>query len=385
MKHGSEIAAAVPRDDYPNFMALRLLAAASVIFSHAFLIAEGTEKNEPFVRLLGEHNILGIYGVFVFFFISGFLVTQSATYSKSVGKFLWKRMLRVYPALFVCALVTASTIGSAFTRLPLAEFWGRLLPVRYAVKTTINPDHWGWRVDSVSFEHVAADLSRGMNGSLWTINQELNCYLVIAILLALGLLRWWTVLLLALVSLPFMMADTGINWPKWFENLPYLLPCFAFGSAVYFIRHRWGLNGKVAAVSGGLLIVAALLGRLMELFPLLGAYPLLWLATTNRVRLPAFHRMGDISYGLYLYGWPVEMTVRSTLGTHATWWNVAAISLLVAGLLGYASWHLVEKHALKLKGGGIPFLQRKGKARMLPAPGIRIEATDLAGTTSDPR
>jgi peptidoglycan/LPS O-acetylase OafA/YrhL len=60
---------------FANFDAMRMVAAASVSFSHAFLLADGHNKNEPFVRLSG--NILGIHGVFVFLIISGFLVTQS--------------------------------------------------------------------------------------------------------------------------------------------------------------------------------------------------------------------------------------------------------------------------------------------------------------------
>ena len=60
-----------------NFDALRLVAAVSVLFSHAFLIAEGTQRHEPLIRLTGNQSILGLCGVFVFFAISGFLVTQS--------------------------------------------------------------------------------------------------------------------------------------------------------------------------------------------------------------------------------------------------------------------------------------------------------------------
>jgi peptidoglycan/LPS O-acetylase OafA/YrhL len=85
---------------YPNSDFIRLVAASAVIFSHSFLIAEGSEQNEPLARLLGERNILGIYGVFVFFIMSGFFVAASAPSSASPGHFLWKRFLRIFPALF---------------------------------------------------------------------------------------------------------------------------------------------------------------------------------------------------------------------------------------------------------------------------------------------
>jgi peptidoglycan/LPS O-acetylase OafA/YrhL len=71
-----------------NFDTIRLIAAASVVFSHAFLISDGHEKNEPFVRLTGY--IIGINGVFVFLIISGFLVTQSLKTSSSLRNFSWE-------------------------------------------------------------------------------------------------------------------------------------------------------------------------------------------------------------------------------------------------------------------------------------------------------
>src|SRR5262249_32074626 len=91
---GAALPAAHEEVHYSNFDFIRVVAAASVIFSHSFLIAEGTEKDEPFERLFGGHNILGIYGVFIFFIISGFLVTQSAYRSGSLSRFVWKRFLR---------------------------------------------------------------------------------------------------------------------------------------------------------------------------------------------------------------------------------------------------------------------------------------------------
>ena len=84
-----------------NFDALRLLAAMSVMFSHSFLIAEGTQKHEWLIRLTGNQSILGLTGVFVFFAISGFLVTQSFEQTGDPLRFVAKRALRIFPGLFV--------------------------------------------------------------------------------------------------------------------------------------------------------------------------------------------------------------------------------------------------------------------------------------------
>ena len=80
-----------------NFDALRLVAAVSVVFSHSFLIAEGTQNHEWLIWLTGNQSILGLVGVFVFFAISGFLVTQSFEATGNARDFLAKRALRIFP------------------------------------------------------------------------------------------------------------------------------------------------------------------------------------------------------------------------------------------------------------------------------------------------
>src|SRR4051794_7616018 len=105
---------------YRNFDTLRLLAASSVIFSHSFLIAEG-QSNDPFVGPFG--HTLGIYGVFVFFILSGLLVTQSMISCNSIASFSLKRLLRIYPGLVVCNVLTLSFGAALFYGGPLAQFF----------------------------------------------------------------------------------------------------------------------------------------------------------------------------------------------------------------------------------------------------------------------
>src|ERR1700730_16267859 len=116
-----------------NFDALRLVAAISVIFSHSFLIAEGTQINEPLILLTGNQSILGLAGVFVFFAISGFLVTQSFEQTASPLHFLEKGALRIFPGLFVATLLSAFVLGPIVTTLPLGGYLSRPEPYQYVV------------------------------------------------------------------------------------------------------------------------------------------------------------------------------------------------------------------------------------------------------------
>src|SRR5215469_16991062 len=102
-----------------NFDALRLVAAISVMFSHAFLIADGSQGHEPLIVLTGNQSILGLCGVFVFFAISGFLVTQSFEQTGDPWRFLAKRALRIFPGLFVATLLSAFVLAPFVTTLPL--------------------------------------------------------------------------------------------------------------------------------------------------------------------------------------------------------------------------------------------------------------------------
>src|SRR5712671_6381384 len=120
-----------------NFDALRLVAAISVIFSHSFLIAEGTQNNEPLILLTGNQSILGLVGVFVFFAISGFLVTQSFEQTGDPLRFLAKRALRIFPGLFVATVLSAFVLAPFVTTLSPSAFLSTPAPWEYVIGNTL--------------------------------------------------------------------------------------------------------------------------------------------------------------------------------------------------------------------------------------------------------
>jgi peptidoglycan/LPS O-acetylase OafA/YrhL len=148
-----------------NFDAVRLLAAISVIFSHSFLIAEGTQNREWLILLTGNQSILGLAGVFVFFAISGFLVTQSFEETANPLRYLTKRALRIFPGLFIATLVSAFVLGPLVTDLPLGAYLSRAEPYQYVVGNTLL-DQTVHELPGVRF--VDSPVGLEINGSLWT-------------------------------------------------------------------------------------------------------------------------------------------------------------------------------------------------------------------------
>src|SRR6516162_857053 len=120
-----------------NFDALRLFAASSVIFSHSFLVAEGTQNGEWLILLTGTQCILGLTGVFIFFAISGFLVTQSFEQTPNPLHYLAKRALRIFPGLFIATLISAFVLGPLVTTLPLGAYLSRSEAYEYVIGNTL--------------------------------------------------------------------------------------------------------------------------------------------------------------------------------------------------------------------------------------------------------
>lgn len=107
---------------YRNFDALRLIAAGTVVVTHAFELGRRTDSSDPLVLLLGPHELLGVYGVYVFFIISGFLITRSFMRRRSLAGYLTRRVLRIFPALIVSVLACAFVVGPALTQWPLRAY-----------------------------------------------------------------------------------------------------------------------------------------------------------------------------------------------------------------------------------------------------------------------
>ena len=329
-----------------NFDVLRLIAASSVMFSHAFLIADGTQKHEWLIRLTGNQSILGLTGVFVFFAVSGFLVTQSFEQTSDPLRFMAKRALRIFPGLFAAALVSAFVLAPMVTTLDPAAYFSQPAPYRYVVHNTLL-DPSVHELPGVMFVNNPVGLE--INGSLWTLRFEFLMYLMV---LALGVLR--------LLNLPVMLAllALGLGCLQFNRALDFLggwgwlLAFFVAGMVFYKLRETRVFDGRIAALALAGLVLSVPLRQFIPLFPLFGCYLALWFALNPRLPVIPAARFGDLSYGLYIYGWPVEEGVIWALGGKALWWQVFALALPAAAAIAFLSWHLVERPALQLKPGG---------------------------------
>lgn len=349
-----------PQHRANNFDAVRLAAALSVVFSHSFLIAEGSEANEWLVRLSGNQCVLGLLGVFVFFIISGYLVTESWCRQPSPARFALRRTLRIYPALVVNAIVCGLVMGPLISTMPLRAYLAAP-ELRDFLCKVLTLDPGPLHLPGVLF----ADNSVGplVNGSLWTLRYEAMMYVMVLLLGLLRLLRLPVALLLVAAGVAAVHFEQLLKPFGDLGEMAWFLGFFGAGMVLALCRDRLVSDGRLAllgVVGVGLLVR---LGGLIMLFPLAAAYPILWFARRYNPRLDYARHLGDLSYGLYIYGWPAEQLVMWLSGGHARWWQVFFGALAVALPAAWLSWHGVEKWAL-----------RWGRRR--PAPQLAVAASD---------
>jgi peptidoglycan/LPS O-acetylase OafA/YrhL len=330
---------------------LRFALAALVILHHSYVLSG---HRDPLDRLTRGNLDLGNVAVSGFFVLSGFLITRSAERAPSVWRYLWHRVLRIFPGFWVCLVVCAAVIGPFFWLVERGSLGGYAgisdqAPLGYVVSNA------GLSINQTRIDGLLAGLPypSAMNGSLWTLSYEFSWYLIAGALAVVGLLRsrW-----LALVAVVLLIAPQSLPGGHPLAGLPlfgyglisrYAL-AFSLGILAYVWRHRVPLDDRLAII-GAILFAVSLLTKTV---PVVGvpamAYLILWAAW--RLPFRRFDVRWDLSYGVYIYAFPVQQGL-ALLGAAAL--PVAVLFPLALATtipFAFASYVLVERPALRLKG-----------------------------------
>ncbi|CAN5130220.1 acyltransferase [soil metagenome] len=320
-----------------NFDGVRLIAAAMVLVSHQFAL---TGRAEP--AFFGVQTLGGL-GLLMFFSISGYLVSQSWLRSRSLRTFALNRLLRIWPAFAVVTLLEVFVLGPLVSSLDVAAYLGDprtwkflsnlLLKLRYELPGVF---------DGNPYPHA-------VNGSTWSIPVEVECYIVLAVLGLLGVLRHRvpTALIVALiVAHVFHARATGIA----------LAPLAEFG-AFFGVGALVNVSGAaqsarawpVATIATALGVVLVMAGQPYAALVVAGPVLTIVLGQASTPVLNRAGRFGDCSYGLYLYAFPVQQVAMQFGAAELPFWTGVAMTATLTLGLAVGSWHGVERRALGLK------------------------------------
>ncbi len=325
-----------------NYLILRFAAALMVILGHSFAITALPGHTDPILRLT-RFTFSGAVGVDIFFVISGFLVTSSYLNRRNLPDFIKSRCLRIFPGLFVCLILTAFVLGAVETSLAPGRYFSSYHVYAYVVEN-FSLIRMNFSLPGV-FQQLPIT---GVNGSLWTLPVEIRMYLLLGLFGASGILfnKRWYLWLLAMLSVLAVAIPFNIPLVYYPDRYARLCLFFAAGSAMSVYRDRIPLNLWILAA----LVVLVLPFHKSGAFPwLLGpvlAYGVIWFSYVPNLRW--FNRFGDYSYGLYIYAFPIQQGLRQHFPDISPMQMFIAASILTLACAMF-SWHLVEKHALRLK------------------------------------
>jgi peptidoglycan/LPS O-acetylase OafA/YrhL len=329
-----------------NFDFLRLLFALFVVIDHSYVLSG--------VKALGVLTYIALNG---FFAISGFLIFKSIQKTDSLISFYWRRILRIYPALIVVTLLTVL----------LAPFVYHNDQISYWHNKTV----WQYFVGSLSLftTHVRIDgvfennpYKNFINGSLWTIGYEVTMYVFFSCLFffrknssATKSILIISFFVLSAANVFFYVSPPHSNdiliKPKLITEIGNyyvcgaLLACFKIDKSPY----RKIIFSMAVCVSVLLLIIAkvgpewTLLGNVLFFSTTIicfGIHPIKFINTIEE-------RIGDLSYGIYIYSFPIQQTLVYYWGPNQ--YQLMISSAAIAICFACFSWHVVESKALQLK------------------------------------
>lgn len=335
-----------------NLDALRLLGALLVLVNHSLILVGGRP-----LGLLGQS--MSTVGVMLFFSISGYLVARSWQNDPNAGRFLLRRARRIMPALAFVVLGSVLVIGPFFTPLPLAEYFSHPHTLRYLGNVVFYSSY------ALPLVFAMHPVPHAVNGSLWTLPVEVTLYAIAPFVVLTAARSKWAMLAVTVAAIALPMYYYLYQPPLFtiagteFWTASMLAPFFVVGAAFAALRlERWlhwgfglGLILAFEYLSGPLAVWRQAL--LTVVLP----YSALSLGLIATPFLSRVGRYGDFSYGLYLWGYPVQQVVVALGGAAMGGWGNLAWALPITAAFAGLSFHLVEKPAMR-RGSASPSLAK---------------------------
>ena len=315
------------------FDTLRHIAALLVIFSHHHVF-----MGIPESPILGFVSLGGM-SVSIFFSISGFLVTQSYLRTGGYIGFMEKRVRRIFPALVACAFLMVFFLAPFYKDHVLNYISSKeailtLLKIVFLLPGNVTGVFAGYKFVGP------------MNGTLWTLSIEFMCYILIAAFLSIN--KSWKTPLIVLLSLCFLnvfLSDAEKTFSWYSINTGWIISfglCFSLGSLMSMTIDSWNKPKPKIVISLVCLSFLYVLHGSIEILTV-GYLSITFITVALGVSVKDFIVKGrfDISYGIYIYGWPVQQIVANKI--NAGLYSSMMLSIIITIMFATASWFLIEK------------------------------------------
>lgn len=324
-----------------GFDYLRIGLSIAVLVWHSIGLSVSSVEHD-IAMWSGPFRFLQAAIIPLFFALSGFLVAGSLGRTR-LHQFITLRVVRLLPALAAEITLSALILGLAFTELPKLQYLTSRQFCTYFLNI-IGDVHYA--LPGVFLDNPAGGT---VNGQLWTIPFELECYLALIVLSVLTLVRRRLLFTISVAVLSVALTAWVFSGHPVdpFNHVPgrMLVLCFLAAVSLYLYRDVVPYSGLLGVVSA--IAAAGLLQRpdtsYLAVFPI--AYLTVWLGLTRPPAIP----FGDLSYGVYLFHFPIQQTILHLLPSIRSWWLLALVSLPLTAVCAWLSWTLIERPTLSRK------------------------------------
>lgn len=325
-----------------SFDLIRFLAASFVVLSHSYALVKLAEPH------IGN-TTLGGFSVWVFFILSGYLISFSWKQYPRFNVFMSKRALRIFPGLIVMTILTIFIMGF-LSSLSYFNYITSGQTITYLNNILLINTQY-------SLPGVFLDNSypSAVNGSIWTLFYEFVMYLGVAILGVLSLIKKKKII--AVWGLFFILNIVLVLKPQLLSfSIFYLdMRLFAqmgimFFSGVLLQVYEKNITYKLKYSLLVLAIFFIIAYKAPELTALLGATFLPY-ALIGIGKLPYFYKFGkygDFSYGIYIYSFPIQQTISHFTQTQSPI-KMFLLAWVLSIIAGGLSWHFVESRFIRMK------------------------------------
>lgn len=287
-----------------NLYLLKLISSLCVIYFHSFSLTGTNQSSYSF--------LIGQTAVCFFFFVSGFFVSKSLFSKNNSKEYLLSRIRSIFPLLFITIIITVFIVGPCVTKLSIKDYFMNKQTYLYLLNIVCfyQPSLPGVFINNV--------LSNVVNGSLWTLQLEFGCYLILLLVYKLGafnskarvlFLDLLECLITIIFYFPFVYAKLGN-----YETFLILINMFLIGVNYFYFRKRISINRNLFIF---FLLIYILIfsvffpNRLYFVFTtasnyILLPYILICIIFSNRQIKRNIRIFGEISYSIYLIGFIVQ-------------------------------------------------------------------------------
>lgn len=323
-----------------QFNFLRFFAAFLVFFGHGYVLL-GIHPNTVL-----SHSL----GVYIFFAISGYLISMSWDKDPSLFRYFIRRSIRIFPALIVCTLLTVFVFGPIFTRLTIGEYF-----TNYAILVYIKNIflHISYYLPGV-FENNP--VLNAVNGSLWSLPVEFLMYILVSILgISIGTIYIkYIVLIIFLIFLgltkywALSTQDIIIIYGMDLKTIIYTGVYFWAGAMLYHFNFKKYFSFETFVIS---FIMLIFLFQWNTIYSWVSYFLIPFVVLSfgfSSCKYLHFFNKADYSYGLYIYAFPVQQIFVYLYPSSSIYIHLV-VGFIITMILAIFSWHLIEKPSLKFK------------------------------------